>query len=212
MNRRAVPAVLEEVAGATSTDRRIAVPIASIRASRMRASALRIRPLILARASSQWAQGPASRAAQVEQFAASLLDELPDLRTLVGAEVVHHHNLSGPQVGSGRRPSRHKLRTLCGGSLADHRQARPHPLRTHARQERRVSPAGAAALIRARPLSFRSPAVRSQTGLKTSKNGVLDARVGVRKGNEGGFTAQRTRGHVKSRGIRIPALFFTLSA
>ncbi|MDP8925719.1 MAG: hypothetical protein M3M97_02175 [Actinomycetota bacterium] len=73
--------MLEEAAGVTSTDRRIAVPSASTRASRMRASALRIRPLIMAKASSQWVK-VRRVGRQVEQFAASLLDELPEPRTL----------------------------------------------------------------------------------------------------------------------------------
>ncbi len=53
MNHRTVAAVFEEAASVLSSERsEIVVPIASIKPSRVRALALRIRPLIFEKASS----------------------------------------------------------------------------------------------------------------------------------------------------------------
>ena len=73
----------------------IATPIASISASRVRASAFRKMPLIFEKASSIGLRFEIRRVGQqVHQLASAPLDKLFNLLALVGREIVHHHDLA----------------------------------------------------------------------------------------------------------------------
>src|ERR687894_2058793 len=69
---------------------------------------------------------------QVEKLATSSVDELPDPTALVGGEVVHHHFLSRRKGGSQDSLHVGLEDSLRGRSL--HRERRPHPLKSHARE------------------------------------------------------------------------------
>src|SRR5829696_9432558 len=93
---------------------------------------------------------------QVEERAASLLDELAHPRTFVRREVVHHHYLPRLQFGS-KDPLHIGLEDGLRGCTL-HRQRRPDPREAHARQERDV----------------RSPVARRRT-----KRSLTSARPGI---------------------------------
>jgi hypothetical protein len=71
-----------------------ALPTASIRASRLLASALRNMPFSLLKASSMGFRSADRVGRQVQQLAAPLFDEFSDAISLVGGEVIHNHDLS----------------------------------------------------------------------------------------------------------------------
>src|SRR5215210_3540829 len=100
---------------------------------------------------------------QVDELASPPLDELPYLLRPVSSEVVHHHNLTGPE-GRGQQ-----VLYVCfedssgGGPFHSHR--RSHPSRTKAREQRCVLTA-VSRYLEERSLAY------GRVGVKRSQGGV----------------------------------------